>query len=421
MRQRLKYTFVRFILVGGLNTFLDFFLLNALIFVGSSFIVSKLIASTSATLFSFFANKYFVFRSSSRNKIKDEFFKFVVVNIVGILLLQNLLVFWLSGIMLFFSGWISEIAVVNFKIDISSEVIAVNLANVFAIVLSLIWNYFFYRTVVFASRKEPILSPTYPSERYGHRFTEGQPLLSILIPAYREERRLPETLETLKKYLNHNKYEKNIEIVLSIANSEDRTYDIARKYSTKFYSFVIVRPGDPIGKGRDVGAGLLESRGRFRLFMDADLATPLHHIDTILEKIQHKKNSKQIFIGVRNISKSHEGVRRLISLFGNLLVKTILLLKVSDTQCGFKAFPASYIKEMRKYQHIAGWGFDMELLTIARIKKFRVSKILIDDWVDKEFGTFESNAIAGALATLKDLILIRLNLWAGKYRTDKDI
>lgn len=413
MKYKIDTTFLKFCLVGTANTIIDFVILNILIIGGLGFVGPKLIASSVAMLFSFFANRSFTFESRS-TRIKEEFAKFIAVNVLGILLLQNILVYLLAKLLVGAGSFASEYAASSWEIILSSELLAFNIANVIAIFLSLVWNYFFYKTVVFASTKKPVLSKRYPVEKYGHTFKKNEPELTIIIPALREERRLPKTLKAVSKYLKSHPLQKKIELVIVAANGGDDTYKIAKAHSKNFYSLTIVRPGDPVGKGRDVGAGFIESKGKYRLFMDADLATPIKYVDSVVNEI-NSTNVADVIIGVRTLSSIHTGIRKYISVLGNLFFRALLVTRVSDTQCGFKAVSARYVEDYKKLQHISGWGFDMEIIAIAQSCGYKIKTIPVPDWKDVEDGTFEGDAFAGTVATFKDLLSVRLNMWAGKY------
>lgn len=156
-----------------------------------------------------------------------------------------------------------------------------------------------------------------------------------------------------------------------------------------------------------------EATGEYKLFMDADLATPLHHLNTVRRLMREEK--ADLIIGVRNLLTSHTGLRKIISKTGNRLVKWVLGLNIRDTQCGFKAFRGSVADDLFGVQTINGWGFDMELLAIAKKRSYSIQTIPIHDWKDVDGSTFDNTAIRGSLSTFKDLLTIKWNLLTGRY------
>jgi dolichyl-phosphate beta-glucosyltransferase len=149
------------------------------------------------------------------------------------------------------------------------------------------------------------------------------------------------------------------------------------------------------------------ARGRYRLFMDADLATPLHHLEAVAKLM---REDVDVIIGVRDLQQSHRGLRKVISNFGNHLVRRLLRLGIRDTQCGFKAFRGPVADDLFARQTIVGWGFDIEVLALASRRGYRIGTVPIDDWQDVAGGTFTNVAVTGALSTFRDLLRVRRSL-----------
>lgn len=237
------------------------------------------------------------------------------------------------------------------------------------------------------------------------------PELSIVVPAYQEASRIEDTLETLASYLSRHKIK--AEVVVVVADSPDGTAQLARAKADRFEDFRVVESGPKVGKGRDVRTGMLAATGKYRLFMDADLATPLHHIEDVFDGM---KAEAEVIIAVRDLTSSHTGLRKLVSSMGNWLVQALLLPGIKDTQCGFKAFSAEATEELFRRQTILGWGFDMEILGIARMLKYQIYQIPAPDWSDKPNGTFEGQVSSAAIETLGELLQIVWKRWTGRYR-----
>lgn len=236
--------------------------------------------------------------------------------------------------------------------------------------------------------------------------------LSIIIPAYREGDRIGKTLNSLAEYLSKHDLGK-VEIIVVIADSPDNTLNIAQSKKSLFRNFRIIQPGPKMGKGRDVNIGMLTATGKYKLFMDADLATPLHYLETVNKLV---KTGSMVGIGVRNLNQSHKGLRKFISSFGNRLVQFLLLPGIKDTQCGFKYFEAQAANAIFKRQTIQSWGFDMEVLALAKKLGYKIDLIEIPDWQDVAGGSFRNVAVTGALQTFKDLLSIKYKLLFNRYK-----
>lgn len=247
-----------------------------------------------------------------------------------------------------------------------------------------------------------------------------KPELSIVIPTYNEAGRIESTLDQLSEYLSKEKL--NAEVLVVDAQSPDGTSKIVESYAKKFKHFRLVDAGPkPKGKfikGRQVKIGMIEAEGQYVLFMDADLATPLKYISTAINEL---KTGKQVAICVRDLQTSHRGLRKLVSGAGNLLVQMLLLPGIKDTQCGFKAFSREATGVIFPLQTIDSWGFDMEVLAIARKRGYSIGLIEVPDWKDvKEGSKISGNSpIKASLQTFGDLLKIRWGFLCGRYKIKK--
>lgn len=241
-----------------------------------------------------------------------------------------------------------------------------------------------------------------------------KPKLSIIIPAYKEERTIGDTLESLASYIRTNKYP-TTEVIVSVGKSPDRTLDKAIEKADLFDAFAVLNNVTPPDKGHNVQTAMLKARGERCIYMDADLATPLYHMDETLELL--KKHD--VVNAQRNITEIHTGHRKFISLFGNLLVRMILLPGFKDTQCGFKGFRKTAARELFAKQRIISWGFDMEILALAKKMRFDVAHLPVPDWEDKEGGSLNEGPVKtfkAAYKTLLDLLKVRYYLFSGQYK-----
>jgi dolichyl-phosphate beta-glucosyltransferase len=243
-----------------------------------------------------------------------------------------------------------------------------------------------------------------------------QPDLSIIIPAYMEAGGIADDLERLHKFLQTRDYGK-VEVLVVVPESPDGTAKIAESKAKLFEQFRVVHAGPRVGKGRDVRVGIFEARGKYRVFMDADLATPLEHLDDVQTAI---KNGAQVVIAVRNLWSIHKDLlRKIMSKGGNVFIQTIILPGIKDTQCGFKAFEAEAAEDIFSRQTMLGWSFDAEILKIARLRRYKIMSFEAPDWHDPKkanMGLVGDSPAKAAIQTLLDTVKIRLNVWAGIYR-----
>lgn len=247
-----------------------------------------------------------------------------------------------------------------------------------------------------------------------------KPELSIVIPTYNEADRIRSTLTQLVNYLKKEKID--AEVLVVDAQSPDGTARIVEEYIKKIKFLRLIdagpKPGGRFIKGRQVKQGMLEAQGKYVLFMDADLATPLKYIKSAVNDL---KIGKQVVICVRDLQTSHQGVRKFVSGAGNLLVQMMLLPGIKDTQCGFKAFSREATRVIFLSQTIDGWGFDMEVLAIARKRGYSIGLIEVPDWEDIKEGSkiSGSSPIKASLQTFVDLIKIRWGFLRGRYKVKK--
>lgn len=248
--------------------------------------------------------------------------------------------------------------------------------------------------------------------------TKPTPKLSIVIGALREEKRIGKTLNMLSNFLKEEDLDKTTEVIIVIPDGGDRTLEIVLDLKSQFSNLVVIEPGAPLGKGRDIKAGMLAANGEIRLYMDADLATPLCHIKTVLAMFENE--SPDIVIGTRKLTKIHKDLpRRLISLLGNFCFLLVSGFYSPDTQCGFKGFTASASDICFSKLTRMKWSFDMEVLTIAQVNHLNIQQISINDWEDVPDGPFKEQLKKSkglAWQFFKDLVRIFSNRVTRKYK-----
>jgi len=239
--------------------------------------------------------------------------------------------------------------------------------------------------------------------------------LSIIIPCYMEAARIGDTLERLATFLATRQYGE-VEVLLVIADSPDGTGHIACQKVSLFKHIRIIDAGPKVGKGYQVRLGMFEAQGACRVFLDADLATPLIHLDDV---VSLAAEGVKVGIAVRSLSSVHsELLRKFTTTIGNILIQVILLPGLKDTQCGFKFFEAKAAEEIFGRMTIVGWGFDMEVLALARRLGYGIATFKAPDWTDPKAsheGLVGDAAIGVALQVLRDLFKVRWNILRGRY------
>lgn len=240
--------------------------------------------------------------------------------------------------------------------------------------------------------------------------------LTIVIPTYNEAKQIGDTLDKLSEYLKTLSLE--VEVMIVDLHSPDHTAEVAKQSAHKFSHFEVVdagpRPKKKFMKGKQVKMGMLQGHGRYIMFMDADLATPLKYLDSVKQLMQQ---NRPVGICVRNLDKSHRGIRKLISGFGNFVVQLLILPGIPDTQCGFKVFESDVARSVFSRQTIDSWGFDMEVLAIARQLGYPIELIHVPDWHNIDTGSkFGNSPLKAAIQTFPDIIKIKWGLMWGKYK-----
>src|SRR5579863_2066381 len=198
---------------------------------------------------------------------------------------------------------------------------------------------------------------------------------SIVIPAYNEETRLGATLDRILAYVRQQGWD--AEIIVVNDGSRDKTADLVREFAEKNPIVRLVENPGNRGKGYSVRHGMLKARGDVVVFSDADLSSPIEEMPKLLDAISQ---GADIAIGSRwlraELQTQRQSVHR--QIFGrvfNLLMRMILGLKFKDTQCGFKAFTRQAAQTILPLQRIERWGFDPEILFLARKFGLRVDEI----------------------------------------------
>jgi glycosyltransferase involved in cell wall biosynthesis len=248
-----------------------------------------------------------------------------------------------------------------------------------------------------------------------------QPFLSIVIPAYNEERRLPGSLEKVLAFLQTRDYP--AEVIVVDDGSTDNTVGIVEGFMAR-YPFVSIIKNDHRGKGYAVRTGMLAAQGTYVLFSDADLATPIDEVDKLLAFLE---DGYDIAIGSREglgAQRINEpGYRHLMGRIFNLLVRLVAVGGFQDTQCGFKCFRHEAAQDLFQRVQLYGaeaglakggmvTGFDVEVLFLALKRGYKVKEVPVQ-W---HYGAnTKVSPLLDSARMFMDVLRVRLNHWRGKY------
>lgn len=236
--------------------------------------------------------------------------------------------------------------------------------------------------------------------------------LSVIVPAYNEEKRITQTLEAMDRYLKKQGY--GYEIIVVSDGSKDRTAEVVEGMKGKIANLKLIANKENHGKGYVVRQGMLEAAGEIRLFTDSDNSTPIEEAEKILP---HFKDGYDLVIGSRDakgavLDPPQPMLRRFLGegfgLLSNIITGT---WGIADTQCGFKAMTAKAAKEILPLCRIDRFAFDPEILAVARKKKMRVKEIGIL-WKNDLRSTVKFKSM---VKMFEDLFRIRLNMIKGSY------
>jgi dolichyl-phosphate beta-glucosyltransferase len=242
--------------------------------------------------------------------------------------------------------------------------------------------------------------------------SSGSIALSIVIPSYNEEKRLPATLGRIASYVRASG--RSTEVIVVDDGSTDRTAEVAKSYGGRIENLRVVPNGRNRGKGYSVKHGSMEAQGEIVLFTDADLSAPIEEADKLLDKMKEY----DVAIGSRAVNRAlievHESkFREFAGIIFNRIVRIILRLPFVDTQCGFKAFRREKCKILFEQQTIERFGFDPELLYLARHHGLKTIEVAVR-WAHSP--ATKINMWRDSLQMFLDVVVIRWNALRGRYR-----
>ncbi len=237
--------------------------------------------------------------------------------------------------------------------------------------------------------------------------------LSIIVPAYNEEKNLYKNILRFNDYLRRQCYE--YEIIVVNDGSSDGTAEQIKKIQSKI-PLRFINNNNNSGKGSAVRQGLVAANGDYSLFIDADNATTIDHLDLVWEKFQKgadivigSRNSRDVYGATQILTQARW--KRLLGISGNIIIQFLLVRGIWDTQCGFKVFRKETIDKVVAKTKTNRWAIDVEILSLARKSRYKIEKIPVS-WKNSEYSRV---GIKGYLVALGEVIKIKKNLFFNKY------
>ncbi len=242
------------------------------------------------------------------------------------------------------------------------------------------------------------------------------PSLSIVIPARNEEKRLSSSLTRIAEYLDRRKLDAEVIVVSDL--SADRTIECAREFASRFSRLTVLETSSrQHGKGGAVRTGVLAAQGEIVLFTDADLSAPIEEAEKLFAALE----THEVAIGSRAVNRAlietHQSrARELAGIAFNAAVRLITGLRQVDTQCGFKAFRRLPARIVFEQQRITGFGFDPEVLFLAKRHGLRIAEVPVRWSHDRHT---KVRVLHDGFGMLLDLLRIRWNALRGLYPRQK--
>lgn len=238
--------------------------------------------------------------------------------------------------------------------------------------------------------------------------------LSVIIPAYNEKKHIKSTTESVHRYLSGKNIEH--EIVVVTDGSTDNSDEIVRSMIPAIPTLQLISYPKNRGKGYAVRQGMLKAKGQYRLFTDADNATSIDHIEKMMPYFEKGYGVVIGSIGIKGaevLSGSEPVWRRLFGMMGNLFIQVVAVPGIKDTQRGFKIVTAKAAEDIFPKMTIDRWGFDIEMLALARKFGHKIKEVPVR-WKNDP-NTASHPRLSAYFQVLMETVKIRRNLLTGKY------
>lgn len=248
---------------------------------------------------------------------------------------------------------------------------------------------------------------------------ENQPYLSVVVPAYREADRIGSNLLEMDTFLSSKNF--SYEIIVVTDGSPDNTAEVVRNYMGQIKNLRIVENPENHGKGYVVRQGLLETKGKYVIFLDADGSTSITHLEKFLPELEA---GNDVIIGSRKVKGAFVQIhqpryREFMGEGGNWLIRIVLgLWTFPDTQCGFKMLTGESAHAIAKRMVVDRFGFDFELIALAFALGYKVKQMPVR-WLNEEGSSVTLTGPNGFIQVLIDLFKTKWRLMTGQYNLKK--
>lgn len=374
----LQKAVIRFGLVGVLATLIDFSIYFLLTHWRLAIPTkANIIAFVFSLICTFPIHQRWTFAAESRS-LRKQLFKYFAAALGGVLISTSFILVTTTWYL-----WNSVIA------------------KVAAVGLTFIWNFNINKRWTFKTKTAVALN-----------FNEDLDL-AIVVPAYNEEQRITATIEAFIAYLKQHPWQ--YEIIIVNDGSKDNTGMVIAELARQYPAVRALELAQNSGKGKATQTGMLAATARLILLADADHSTPIIELDKLMPLLD--RDGYDIAIGSRyeepdQMATPPPLLRRIVSRLGNLFIQGILLPGIKDTQCGFKLFRNRPAKEIFSRLKIRRFGFDVEVLVIARHHRYRVAVVPVQ-WAHAEGSTVRQ--FSNTFNFFKEVMLITINLITGRY------
>ncbi|ELT94048.1 hypothetical protein CAPTEDRAFT_18905 [Capitella teleta] len=249
--------------------------------------------------------------------------------------------------------------------------------------------------------------------------------LTVIVPAYNEQDRLPLMMDEAMLYLEQKQKDEpnfSYEVIVVDDGSKDRTSQVALHYSKEFTTekVRVLTLQQNKGKGGAIRMGMLSGRGKYMMFADADGATKFSDLDRLqreMERINTEEHGMALVCGSRahlqDDSVAQRSVFRTILMYGFHLLVLLCVHGLKDTQCGFKLFTRNASRLLFNVMHVDRWAFDVDLLHIAQHYRMPIAEVAVN-W--QEIEGSKLSPLWASLQMFRDLILIRLRYLTGAWK-----
>lgn len=235
------------------------------------------------------------------------------------------------------------------------------------------------------------------------------PYISIIIPAFNEESRLPTSLEQLYEYLNSQPY--TFEVVVVENGSQDRTLQVGQELASRLPNLRMIHL-DESGKGGAIRHGIFASSGQYRFIADADFSMPVNEINLFFPPACDCDIAIASREAPGSVRYNEPPFRHFIGRVFNFLIRLLILPDLHDTQCGFKCFRGDVAEDIFSYQTLNGWAFDVEVLKVAHLHGWQIKEIPVH-W--SYFPGSKVSILRDSIRMLIELLTICRNTRRGDY------